>query len=245
MVALSTGISGKARAKAKRSGRARRSRSRGAGCRPRKGGEKSRRVKNGSHIGGAAAGHAASSVMASLGAENTLPPSTQTTSSAIFSKSEVMWVDMRMPRDCLGHEVAQQVEHLVAGDGSKVSRGLVKHEQLRLWGARRPASASCPCRERARSPSFWGQVEAVAQRGELGGVPFAVGCRPMAPTSHTRQVSGRRRCQHDADAGFDGVHPGAAAGDGLPEQAHGARVCGDDAETALMVVVFCRRRSIR
>ena len=41
----------------------------------------------------------ASSVMASLGAVNTMrPASTQTTSSAIFSKSEVMWVDMRMPR---------------------------------------------------------------------------------------------------------------------------------------------------
>ena len=135
----------------------------------------------------------------------------------------------------LGHEVAQQVEHLVAGDGVEPGGGLVQHEQLRVVREREGQRQLHAHAARKLAHFLFGsQIEAVAQRGELGGVPFAVGCPPdSAHIAHAAGVGKGAGVQHDADAGFDGVQRRAAAGNGLPEQAHGACVCGDDAKDRL------------
>ena len=135
----------------------------------------------------------------------------------------------------LGHEVAQQVEHLVAGDGVEPGRGLVQHEQLRVVREREgQRQLHAHAAGKLAHLLFGGQAESIAQRGELGGVPFAVGCPPdSAHIAHAAGIGEGTGVQHDADAGLYGVHLGAAAGDGLSEQAHGACVGGDDAEDCL------------
>ena len=135
----------------------------------------------------------------------------------------------------LGHEVAQKVEHLVASDGVEPGCGLVQHEQLRVVREREgQRQLHAHAARQLAYLLFRGQVEAIAQRGELDGVPFAVSCPPdSAHIAHAAGVGEGAGVQHDADARFDGVQLGAAAGDGLAEQAHGTLVGGDDPQGRL------------